>query len=151
MAHSLSKNWLHIVFATKYRKPLIAFSVEKRIYQIMREEVKDLGCYLDRINGMPDHVHLLLLLHPSKSLADAVKQIKGASSYQINQNDIILDKFGWQKGYGAFSVSESQLSKVQRYIDRQKEHHKAMDFETEIKGLLKLHGLDENVFDLSEE
>ncbi|MFK7948048.1 MAG: IS200/IS605 family transposase [Saprospiraceae bacterium] len=149
MAHSLSKNWLHIVFSTKYRKSLIAFEIEKQVYNIIREEVKSIGCYLDRINGMPDHIHLLLLLHPSKSLADAMKQIKGASSYQINQNDLIKDKFGWQKGYGAFAVSESQLSKVRRYIDRQKQHHKAMGFEKEVKGFLKLHGLNENDFDFS--
>lgn len=149
MAHSLSKNWLHIVFGTKYREPLITSEIEQEVYNLIRHEIKEMGCYLDRINGMPDHVHLLLLLHPSVALAKAVKQIKGSSSYQINQKDLIVGKFGWQKGYGAFSVSESQLPKVQRYIDKQKQHHKKMDFEVEIKGLLKLHGLDEDAFDLN--
>ena len=144
MAHSLSKNWLHIVFSTKNRQPLIAFDVESKVYNIIRDEVKGIGCFLDRINGMPDHVHLLMLLHPSKSLADAVKQIKGASSHWINQNDLIIEKFGWQKGYGAFSVSESQLNRVRRYIDNQKHHHREMNFGDEYAGFLKLHGLDEN-------
>ena len=88
---------------------------------------------------MPDHIHLLVLLHPSKSLADFVKQIKGASAYQINQNDWTNDKFGWQKGYGAFSVSESQLPAVQRYIEKQKMHHQKMDLHTEWNRFLGLN------------
>jgi putative transposase len=144
MPHSLVKNWLHIVFATKYRQPLITDVLEFKLYEKIKEETEGMGCHLSRINGMPDHVHLLILLHPSKSLADYVKQIKGASAYQVNQHNWIMEKFGWQKGYGAFSVSESQLRKIQTYIERQKIHHRQMDLDTEWGRFLELHNLDDN-------
>ncbi len=144
MAHSLSKNWLHLVFSTTNWNPLISKDLEPRLYEIIRKEISGLGCYLDRINGMPDHLHILFLLHPSRALADVVKQLKGASAYQVNQNDWIQKKFVWQKGYGAFSVSESQLFKVRKYIDNQKEHHRKLNFKKEYEQFIKLHNLDKN-------
>lgn len=139
MAHSLAKNWLHIVFATKHRQTMISADLEPKLFEVIKHETESMNCHLNRINGMPDHIHLLVLLHPSKSLADFVKQIKGASAYQINQNDWTNDKFGWQKGYGAFSVSESQLPAVQRYIEKQKMHHQKMDLHTEWNRFLGLN------------
>lgn len=144
MAHSFVKNWLHIVFSTKDRKPLITDEIEGKIYAIVKQETENMNCYLSRINGMPDHLHLLINLHPSKTLADYVKQIKGSSAYQVNQNDWISEKFSWQKGYGAFSVSESQLPKIQDYIERQKQHHQNMTFDAELEQFLKLHDLNKN-------
>lgn len=142
MAHSLARIWLHIVFTTKGRQPLISAELESKLYEVIKQEASSMDCHLDKINGMPDHIHLLIQLHPSKSLADFIKQIKGASSYQVNQNDWISDKFGWQKGYGAFSVSKSQLSNVRRYIDNQKIHHQKMDAHGEWNRLLELHDLN---------
>jgi len=143
MAHSLSKNWIHLVFSTKHRAPLVDEKLEPKIYAIIKEELEGMNCYLSRINGMPDHIHVLFLLHPSKSLADVVKQLKGVSSYKVNQNDWTDVKFGWQKGYGAFSVSESQLPRLQTYIERQKIHHQHTGFDDEYKKFLDLHGLDD--------
>lgn len=80
---------------------------------------------------MSDHVHLLVRLHPSVSLANYVQQIKGASALFINAEDWIAEKFAWQKGYAAFSVSETRLGRVQKYIERQKEHHRIMPFDRE--------------------
>ncbi len=144
MAHSLAKNWIHIIFTTKNRQALISKELESKIYIIFKEETEKMDCYLSRVNGMPDHVHLLVLLHPSKTLADYVKQIKGVSSYHVNQNNWIPDKFSWQKGYGAFSVSKSQLGKVQKYIERQKEHHDLMNLETEWNRFLDINDLNKN-------
>ncbi len=144
MAHSLSKNWIHLVFRTKNNQPLIAPDIENTIYNILKNELIDQGCFVESINGMPDHIHILFLLPPKKALADVVKHIKGAGSYKINKKDLIEYKFSWQKGYGAFSVSESQVHKVGRYIDTQKEHHKKISFQDEYNQFLKLHGLDEN-------
>ncbi len=90
---------------------------------------------------MPDHVHCLFLLNQQKSIAEVIKQAKGSSSHFINQQDIVRDKFAWQTGYAAFSVSESVLEKVFVYIQNQKEHHKQRTFAQEYEEFLALHGL----------
>src|SRR5690606_6486220 len=94
------------------------------------------------INGMPDHIHCLFLLSPQKSIADVVKQIKGSSSHFINQNNLIAEKFSWQTGYAAFSVSESVAEKVFRYIKNQKAHHQKKAFQQEYSEFIKLYGLN---------
>jgi REP element-mobilizing transposase RayT len=92
---------------------------------------------------MPDHVHILFLLNPVKSVAEIVKNLKGSSSHWVNQNHLTRPKFSWQTGYAAFAVSESQMQKAYEYIANQKEHHQHQDFESEEKHLLELHGLKE--------
>lgn len=90
---------------------------------------------------MPDHVHSLFLLNPKKAITDILQQVKGISSNWINERDLIKDKFAWQTGYAAYSVSESVLEKVYRYILNQKQHHKKISFEKEYDKFIKLHGL----------
>jgi len=90
---------------------------------------------------MPDHIHCLFLQNPQKTIADILKQIKGASSHFINQQDLINDKFAWQTGYGAFSVSESGTGKVFEYIANQKQHHQKRTFQSEYEELIKRHKL----------
>ncbi len=141
MAHSYVKIWVHAILGTKYRKPLIAPAIKKQVHQIIVEEVKGLGCPLLAINGMPDHVHLLFLMNAQKSIADTMKQIKGGSSHLINQQDLGADKFAWQVGYGAFSVSESGIMKVKQYIKNQEVHHQKLTFQVEYERFLALHGL----------
>ncbi len=144
MAHSFSKIWLHLVFSTKNREPLIKEEIENETHQFLWKELNGLGCPPRIINGMPDHVHLLFRLNPQKSVADVVKQIKGSSSHWINQSisDNSQSRFAWQTGYGVFSVSESQLVKIEAYIKEQKDHHKKYTFIEEYKGFLKAHGLE---------
>lgn len=105
-----------------------------------------MGCKVRIINGMPDHIHILFLLHPQKSVSDIVKQTKGSSSHWINQNDLVNGKFAWQVGYGIFSVSETNVHKVQNYIKNQKEHHKKKTFKEEYTEFMKAYGfsIDEN-------
>ncbi len=142
MPHSYNKIWIHAIWATKERMPLIDLSVEKKIHQFITEQLREQGCPARIINGMPDHIHCLFLLNPQKSIADVIKQIKGSSSHFINQNNLIANKFSWQTGYAAFSVSESVVDKVFHYIKNQKQHHQKKIFQEEFDDFIKLYGLN---------
>jgi len=142
MPHSFNKLWIHAIWATKNRQELIDFSIEKQVHNYIREELIELGCPVRIINGMPDHIHALFLLDPKKSMADVIKQIKGSSSHSINGQNLILEKFAWQTGYAAYSVSESQLEIVYNYIKNQKQHHLKKTSQNEFDGFIKLHGLN---------
>ena len=142
MSQSFTKLWIHVIWATKNRQELIDFSIEKKMYDFIWQELTELGCPVRIINGMPDHVHVLFLQNPQKTISDIVKQIKGSSSHFINREELILEKFAWQTGYAAFSVSESQLNAVYNYIKNQKEHHLKKNGQDEFDEFIKLHGLD---------
>jgi len=141
MPHSYTKIWIHAVFGTKNREQLIVPNIKNQVHEIIVAELKGLGCSLLAINGMPDHVHLLFLMNPQKTIADIMKQIKGAGSHHINQQGLISGKFAWQTGYGAFSVSESGVEQVRQYIKNQEQHHRKMTFQEEYGRFLALHGL----------
>lgn len=142
MPHSLPKIWVHVVFSTKNRVPLIKEPLGKKLYPFIRNQLQEKKCYLKTIGGIEDHIHMLFSLHQNISLADMVKQIKGASAYWINHNDLISEKFSWQTGYGAFSVSESQKARVQKYIENQKEHHRTKSFQEELDQIVDLDHLE---------
>ena len=144
MPHSFNKIWIHAIWATKERVPLINEKSERLIHDYMRKQFIDMGCPVRIINGMPDHVHCLFLLNSQKSIAETIKQIKGSTSHYINEQELIAEKFAWQTGYAAYSVSESQLEKVFQYIKNQKEHHAKKSFQNEYDEFLKLYGLDKN-------
>lgn len=142
MSHSFNKIWIHAIWATKNRQELIDFSIEKQVYDHIREELIEIGCPVRIINGMPDHIHVLFLLNPQKSITDVIKQIKGSSSHAINGQNLMLEKFSWQTGYAAYSVSESQLEIVYNYIKNQKQHHLKKNGQDEFDEFIKLHGLN---------
>ena len=142
MSHSFNKIWIHAIWATKERMPLIHSSVENKIYSFMAEQLREQGCPVRIINGMPDHIHCLFLLSPQKSISEVIKQIKGSSSHFINQNNIIDDKFAWQTGYAAYSVSESVVEKVYEYIKNQKSHHQRKTFQQEYEDFITLYGFE---------
>ena len=141
MPHSFNRIWIHAIWSTKERQPLISSEAENKIYDFLREELVELGCPVRIINGMPDHVHSLFLLNPQKSVSEIIKYVKGSSSHSINDQNIIPKKFSWQTGYAGYSVSESQLEKVFLYIKNQKQHHQKKTFLQEFDVLLALHGL----------
>ena len=141
MPHSYNKIWIHAIWATKERTPLILPTVEKQIFDFIRKQLRETGCPVRIINGMPDHVHCLFLLNPQKSIAEIIKQIKGSSSHFVNQSDLLQEKFVWQTGYAAYSVSESVVEKVFQYIKNQKQHHRKKTFQEEYDAFLKLYGL----------
>jgi REP element-mobilizing transposase RayT len=143
MPHSFNRIWIHAIWATKGRMPLINQTIEQSVYQFISDQFREQGCPVRIINGMPDHIHCLFLLTPKKSIADVIKQIKGSSSHFINQNNIIPERFAWQTGYAAFSVSESVVEKVFKYIKNQKQHHTKRTKNTFKQGynmILKLYG-----------
>lgn len=142
MPHSFNKIWIHAIWATKERMPLIHQNIEQKVYQYISEQLREQGCPVRIVNGMPDHVHCLFLLSPQKSISEVIKQIKGSSSHFINQNNFIAEKFAWQTGYAAFSVSESIVEKVFEYIKNQKSHHQKRTCQQEYEEFLKLYRLE---------
>ncbi|MEX2592815.1 MAG: IS200/IS605 family transposase [Anditalea sp.] len=143
MPHSFNKIWIHAIWATKERKPLIQAGVELKIQGFISAQLLEQGCPVRIINGMSDHIHCLFLLNPQKSIAEVIKQIKGSSSHFINQNSLISDKFSWQTGYAAYSVSESMVEKVYQYIRNQKQHHQNKPFQQEFDEFLRRYGFND--------
>jgi putative transposase len=139
MPHSLVQVWLHIIWGTKFRKPFIDYKIEKQVYKMLEDEFNAKGCKVSIINGMPDHIHCLIRLGSSCSIADVVKAAKGQVAYSINEIDLVNDKFAWQTGYAAFSVSQSNIPKVYNYIKNQKTHHLKQSFEEEYNYYLSLN------------
>jgi REP element-mobilizing transposase RayT len=132
----------HVVFTTKHRMPRLTAELQTVLYPYMGGIVSGFRGVLLEAGGMEDHVHLLLSLRPAPSVAEVVKNVKGGSSRWLNQRPGAGEPFAWQEGYGAFTVSPSQLETVRRYIQRQEEHHRTMSFEDEWASLLRKHGLE---------
>jgi len=115
--------YVHFVWATWDRLPLITPEIERRLYRHIGDSAKSLGCRILAINGVADHVHVLLALPSTVAIADLVKKMKGASSRFVNDQLQPSVEFKWQGFYGAFSVSRWDLPKIINYIKVQKEHH----------------------------
>ena len=115
---------------------------ERRLYEYIGGIIRGLGGILLCINGVADHVHLLVKLRPDRSVSDVLRELKANSSGWMH--DVFPDAadFFWQNGYGAFTVSESQIEKVANYIARQKEHHKNKTFEDEFISMLEKNGIE---------
>ncbi len=142
MSHSLTKIWIHSIFSTKDWEKTISNKFAGKLYNHITEQLTcQFECRVKSINGIPDHVHILLLLNPVYSISDILKNVKGESSHWINQNNFLNIKFSWQTGYGAFSVSESDVDKVSKYIENQHEHHKKMTFMEEYELFMKKYGI----------
>jgi putative transposase len=129
----------HVVFSTKGRLPLISEEVKEPLYEYMGGIIRGEGGILLEIGGMPDHVHLLAKFRTDIAVATMVKKIKGKSSKWRNDMRHQAERFKWQEGYGAFSVSESLVKKVRNYIHTQEEHHRRVSFKEELIALLKKH------------
>ncbi|MFQ6673720.1 MAG: IS200/IS605 family transposase [Fidelibacterota bacterium] len=143
MSHSLSRVWIHAVFGTKDRKPLLRPDFAQGVHDHIKTYLEELGCSVRLINGTADHVHLLFLLGHQRSISQVMKSVKSESSHWINQHDFHPAKFAWQVGYGLFSVSESGVEKVERYIEGQKEHHRNVTFREEFDYFMRKYDLKE--------
>ncbi len=141
MPHSYAQIIIHYVFSTKHREKLINPNIEKRIWQYMGGIAKANKIIPYCIGGVDDHVHLLLFLPKTLSVAKAIQLIKGGSSLWIHSTFPSLKNFSWQIGYGAFSVSYSNLEKVKHYIENQRQHHKRMTFKEEFLAFLKKYNI----------
>ncbi len=138
MSSTLTRLLIHIVFGTRDRMPLVVPEVRGELYEYIRGIVHRKGASLFEIGGMPDHVHLLIQIDPTQPLSDLVQHIKGGSSRWIKAHH---RSFYWQRGYGAFSVSESNRPVVERYIQNQEKHHARHAFQSEFIQLLRRHGV----------
>lgn len=127
----------HIVFGTRYRVASIDPTYEQELYKYIWGILRNKKCKLYRINGMPDHLHIFIDLHPGISLSDLVKDVKVASSTWMKQSGKFKKFTGWQNGYGAFTYSMREKDIIINYIKNQKEHHQKEDFFDEYKRLLK--------------
>ena len=136
MANTYTQVHIHAIFAVQNRMSLVSETWEERLYQYITGIIQNHKHKLLVINGMPDHVHVLLGLRPIQSISDLLQDIKGDSSRWINENKFTAGKFSWQEGYGAFSYSKSQLPSVARYIENQKKHHQRKTFIEEYRKLL---------------
>lgn len=132
--------YLHIVFGTKDRVPLIAHTWEDEMYRYLGGIIRGQKGEPIEINGMPDHVHVLTRLSPVIAVSDLLREPKANSSKWARRTH--EPKFGWQRRFGAFSVSESVVDRVREYIRRQKLHHQKQTFENEYRELLRLHQID---------
>jgi len=142
MPSTYTQNFYHIVFSTKHRANLITPELEQRLYPFIGGIVRDLRCTLLAINGMPDHIHLLVRYRADLSHSEMLQQIKGRSSKWINETFPDLGHFAWQEGYGGFTVSKSVVPDVEAYIARQKEHRKRQEFKAEFLELLRRHEIE---------
>ena len=130
----------HIVYATKERVPLITNSLRPRLHEYPGGTVRGLGGVAMEVNGVTDHVHILVKLRPTISVSDFLSKLKSGSSGWAKRQT--AGRFGWQARFAAFTVSESQVERVRRYIRNQKEHHRTKSFDEEIKALLQAHNID---------
>ena len=138
MSHTYSQNYLHVVFSTKERRKLIAPSMQPKLWAYMAGIARNHDFLVLANGGIEDHVHLLVQLPPVLSLAKAVSLLKSNSSNWMSEHGM---KFAWQEGYGAFSVSASNLATVEHYIANQEKHHRRRTFEDEFIALLEKHGI----------
>lgn len=141
MPHSYNAIYIHVVFSTKDRTPQIDPVLEERLFPYIGGILRELNGKLLNINGVEDHLHLLVSMPPAASTAQIVGKVKGCSSKWIHETFPERARFEWQRGYGAFSVSQSQLATVARYIERQKIHHANVSFRDEFTRLLNRHGI----------
>jgi putative transposase len=136
MAHTYASNFIHCIFSTKDRKALITAERITGLYTYLGGIARSEGFTLIAAGGTANHVHLLLILPAPHALAAAVQKLKGSSSRWMGP------KFSWQEGYGAFSVSPSQVPVVKKYISSQEQHHRKRSFEDEFIALLRNCGIE---------
>jgi len=115
--------YYHLVWSTKNREPMISSEIEPRLYAYIIRKATELGSFVYAINGWSDHIHLVVAIPPKLALADFVKNIKGASSHDLNQEAGLDYEFTWQRGYGALSLGEKQKPAAVQYVKDQKRHH----------------------------
>lgn len=137
MPQSLYNNYIHIVFSTKYRQPLIDDAIKLELFAYLAGACKALGCPPVRVGGYDDHVHILCQLSKSLPLMKLIAEIKANSSRWIKTKGENYHNFYWQEGYGAFSVSYRQIYKIEKYIKNQAEHHRKTTYQAEFVSLLK--------------
>ena len=142
MPQSLSSILVHLIFSTKNREPFISTAIEQELHPYMAKIFRELRSPSLTIGGTDDHVHILFSLGRTIEVAELVKEVKSESSKWIKSKGKEFENFYWQRGYGAFSIGQSQVTAVKRYIARQKVHHQRVTFQDEYRKFLKSYGID---------
>jgi REP element-mobilizing transposase RayT len=143
MPQSLAQVWLHVVFSTKERRPFLQDEIfRKEMFRMLAHHIKETGCASASVGGYVDHVHLLVGLSRTITMAKLVEQIKTETSKWAKSSEGGSSLFSWQAGYGAFSVSYSKRDDVDAYICRQSEHHAKLSFQDEFRKICERHGIE---------
>ncbi|MFN8340248.1 MAG: IS200/IS605 family transposase [Cyclobacteriaceae bacterium] len=142
MANTYTQLYFHVVFAVKGRANLISPKWKEDLYKYITGIIKNKNQKLIAINGMPNHIHLLIGMKPDGNLSDLVRDIKANSSRFVNEMKLVSGKFEWQNGFGAFTLGHSQLDSIADYIRKQEEHHQTTTFKEEYQKSLRLSGID---------
>ena len=137
MANTYTQLYAQLIFSPEGRQNLIQERIKNDVYKYVSGIIKNKNQKLMAINGMPDHVHILIGFSPDIALSVLVRDIKSSTTNYINEQKFIAGKFSWQSGFGAFTYNKSQVMKVVSYIQRQEEHHKKKSFREEYLELLK--------------
>ena len=141
MAHTFTNLLVHVIFSTKDRTPSITSELKPRLLGYMGGIIRESQGILLAANGPADHVHLLLIAPQNVALSDLMRTVKANASRWVHEEWPDLGSFGWQIGYGAFSVSQSNADAVKQYIAEQERHHQRMSFQEEFVAFLNRHGI----------
>ena len=131
--HSYSRVWLHLIWATLERRPLLSKLAAAKVSGYLSQYASEKGIYMKINHVNPEHVHVLIDLPTNLCIEDAMQLFKGSSSHWINERNLLPGKFGWGRGYGAFSVAQSGAAAVAKYIANQEAHHRTKGFSDELK------------------
>lgn len=142
MGQSLVKNYVHIVFSTKHRQPLIQPYIEAELFKYLSGICYNLECFPVKVGGYLDHIHILCLHSKKIALMKLLEEVKSHSSKWMKTKDEQLSNFYWQDGYGSFSVNPTQIEVVRNYIERQREHHRKKTFQDEYRAFLKKYKVE---------
>jgi len=141
MPQSLAKIYIHLVFSTKNRESFLTDTIRYDLHAYMATSLNNLQCPVVLMNSIEDHIHTLFRLSRTIAISTAVEEVKKLSSKWLKTQSTALQSFAWQNGYGAFSVSESNVPAVCEYITNQREHHRTNTFQDEYRAMLKRHGI----------
>jgi len=140
--HSYNKIWIHFIWETPNKEKILLKEARKQISNFLYNYCKEKGIFMTINFVNADHVHALIELPTNMSAEECIKLLKGASSFYINKNRITGFKFSWGKGYGAFSISASQINKVFNYIKNQEDHHRIKSFQEEYDLFIQNYGIE---------
>jgi putative transposase len=142
MPNTYSQLYIQAVFAVKYRNAVIDKSWRQNLMAVLGNLINETGCKTIIVNGVEDHVHCFFILQPKLSISDVMQSVKAKSSKWVNESKLILNRFEWQRGFGAFSYSKSHVDNVYNYIANQEAHHHKETFKEEYTKLLKAFGVE---------
>jgi len=143
MSQSLSKIYIHVTYGTRFRQNLIDRDFAPQLHAYLAAVHNDQNCPALIINSVPDHIHILFRMSKTVSIADLIEHVKKNSSKWVKCQPFGFESFYWQNGYGAFSVSQSQVDRVIKYIAKQEEHHKKLTYREEIDWLMTKYKVED--------